>query len=195
MFAEVKTRMDGAIDRSLPTARNPMEGLVQHDAALNPGNSGGPLLDAEGRVVGVNTARVPWAEGIGFAVPSTTVRWVIAELERHGTVHRRRLGVRAHGVALAPREAARTGRERAIRITEVRGDSPGGRAGLRAGDLLLDAAGDPLASLADLQRVLVASRPDRTELRVLRDGRRLDLDVMLPRARSAPSTRGAAPPG
>jgi S1-C subfamily serine protease len=172
-----------AVDRSLSAGRRRMEGLVQHDAALNPGNSGGPLLDTEGEVAGVNAARVPWAEGIGFAVPAHTVRWVIDEIVRSGSVRRPRLGVQAQGVQLGPREAARTGRERAVRITEVRGGTPASRAGVRAGDLVLDAGGEAVASVSDLQRALVVGRPDHTGLRVLRDGRRIELAVRLPGGR------------
>lgn len=174
-----------AVDRTLRAARIRMEGLIQHDAAINPGNSGGPLLDAEGAVVGVNTARVPWADGIGFAVPGTTAGWVVGELLRHGVVRRRRLGIVAQGVALGPREAARTGRERAVRIAEVRGGTPAQRAGLKAGDLLLDAANLPISSVVDLHRALVEGAPDSAGLCVLRDGRRVSLEVSLPRGRAA----------
>lgn len=174
-----------AVDRTLRAARVRMEGLIQHDAAINPGNSGGPLLDAEGAVVGVNTARVPWADGIGFAVPGTTAGWVVGELLRHGVVRRRRLGIVAQGVALGPREAARTGRERAVRIAEVRGGTPAQRAGLKAGDLLLDAANLPLSSVVDLHRALVEGAPESAGLCVLRDGRRVSLEVSLPRGRAA----------
>lgn len=172
-----------AVERSLRAARVRMEGLVQHDAALNPGNSGGPLVSAEGAVVGINTARVPWAAGIGFAVPATTASWVVDQLQAHGSVKRRRLGVVAQGVVLGPREAARTGRERAVRISEVRGGTPAQRAGLKAGDLLLDAADTPVASMADLHRVLVVGAPERTGLCVLRDGRRFAVEVCLPQPR------------
>lgn len=165
-----------ALDRSVPTGRERLAGLIQHDAAINPGNSGGPLLDADGRVVGVNTARVPRAEGLGFAVPATTARWVVEELHQHGKVRRRALGIRARGVELGAREAARTGRDRAVRILEVRGGGVAGRAGLKAGDLVLDAAGGPVGTVVDLERALAGVAP-ATEVRVLREGRRLELGV------------------
>ncbi|MFZ5481382.1 MAG: S1C family serine protease, partial [Myxococcota bacterium] len=106
-----------ATDRALPARRGrPLEGLIQTDAAINPGNSGGPLVDAEGEVVGISTAIVPWAQGLGFAVPAHTAGWVASVLMRHGEVRRPVLGVHARSVDL---DARKTGRSRALHIVEV----------------------------------------------------------------------------
>ena len=78
-----------------------IESVVQHTAPINPGNSGGPLVDSAGRVIGVNTAVIAFAQGIGFAVPSSTATWVVQEILAHGQVRRRRLGVAAATVALS----------------------------------------------------------------------------------------------
>jgi S1-C subfamily serine protease len=169
-----------AHDRSLRTQGHPLEGLLQTDAAINPGNSGGPLLGADGLVVGVNTARAARADGIGFAVPSTTLSWVARELVEHQRVRRRQLGVRATGVPLGPRESARTGQTSAVRVAEVHGGSAAARSGVKAGDLLLDANGQTVCCVADLQQALLVGQPDVARLRVLRDGKRIELNVSLP---------------
>ena len=167
-----------ALDRSLPAGRHRITGLLQHDAAINPGNSGGPLLGPDGEVVGVNTARVQRAEGLGFAVPATTARWIAEELRAHGRVRRRAIGVRARGVELGAREAARTGRDRGVRILEVRGGGAAGRSGLRAGDLVLDADAVAVCAVSDLERALSGTHPEST-VRVLRDGRRVEIGLRL----------------
>ena len=176
-----------ALDRQVPAGRQRVDGLIQHDAAINPGNSGGPLLDAEGKVVGINTARVPAADGIGFAVPASTASWVVDELIAKGAVQRPILGITTEGIFLTPRDSARTGLDRALRLVEVRGNTPAQRAGLKAGDLLIEAGGLPVGNVSDLQRALVVGSPGSTALRVLREGRRIELSVELFRiaARSA----------
>ena len=91
-----------ALFRELPTRDGVLEGLIQTDASVNPGHSGGPLLDMEGRVVGINTAMLTPARGIGFAVPAHTASWVAAVLIQHGEVRRPYLGIRARGEELGP---------------------------------------------------------------------------------------------
>jgi len=157
-----------AIDRSLPSRDGMFEGLIQTDAAINPGNSGGPLLDMAGAVVGINTAVIPFAQGIGFAVPAATATWVAAVMMRRGEVRRPRLGVAARGEELEPRAALAAGQPRAVRILEVGDGSPAERAGLRAGDCLLRADHSALGSVDDLQRVMVLSDAPEVQLEVLR---------------------------
>jgi serine protease Do len=160
-----------AIDRSLPSGDGMFEGLIQTDAAINPGNSGGPLLDVAGNVVGINTAMVPYAQGIGFAVPADTASWVAAVLIRRGEVRRPLLGVAARGEELAPRDALAAGQPRAIRILDVGSGSPAQQAGLQPGDWLLRAEATPLGSVDDLQRVMVLSEVPEVRLEVLRGER------------------------
>ena len=154
-----------------------LEGLVQTDAAVNPGNSGGPLLDAEGRVVGVTTAMLPWARGIGFAVPATTATWVAAVLIQRGEVRRPFLGIAARGEELEPAVANEAGHLRGVRVLQVQPGTPAERAGLRPMDLLLFANGSPIATLDDLQRVMVLAAPPVIELEILRDHDRTKLDI------------------
>jgi S1-C subfamily serine protease len=157
------------------------EGLVQTDASINPGNSGGPLLDASGEVVGVNTAMLPWARGIGFAVPAHTASWIASVLIRDGEVRRPFLGIAARGEDLEPAIATASGQARAIRVLQVVDGSPAEVAGLAREDLLLGANGTPVQTLDDLQRVVVLASRAEVALEVLRREGRLNL-VIAPRA-------------
>lgn len=171
-----------ALYRNLPTPQGGLlEGLVQTDASINPGNSGGPLLDVRGEVVGVNTAMLPWARGIGFAVPAHTASWVASVLIREGAVRRPFLGIAARGEELDPASAREAGHPRAIRVLEIVDGSPAQAAGLARGDLLVAAGGSPVQTLDDLQRVLVLSPPAEIALEVLRGAGRETLAIR-PRA-------------
>lgn len=157
-----------ALYRNLPAANGLLEGLVQTDASINPGNSGGPLLDAQGQVVGLSTAIIPWARGIGFAVPAHTASWVASVLIRDGAVRRPFLGIAARGEDLDPVLIQSSGLSRGIRVLEVVEDSPAKAAGILRDDLLLGANGNPIQTLDDLQRVMVLSPPTELSLDVLR---------------------------
>jgi S1-C subfamily serine protease len=176
-----------ALYRDLPTPEGGLlQGLVQSDAAVNPGNSGGPLLDAGGTVVGVTTAMLPYARGIGFAVPAHTASWVAAVLLRDGEVRRPFLGVAVRSEELAPEVARASGQGRAVRVARVEPGTAAHEAGLREGDLLLAAGGAPLLTLDDLQRAMVlagAGAPDGIELRAWRGGEQLRVAVR-PRPRA-----------
>jgi len=164
-----------ALGRSLPVGRRGgpqrmVENVVQTDAALNPGNSGGALVDGRGRVVGINTAVA--GVGLGLAIPVNEVtRRIVAMLIAEGRVRRAWLGVAVGPRPLPPRVAGRLGREHAIEVIEVVEGSPAERAGLRAEDLLVDLDGVALARTDDLQRLMTAERID-TPVRatVVREG-------------------------
>jgi serine protease Do len=166
-----------ALFRELPTRDGVLEGLIQTDAAVNPGHSGGPLLDMEGRVVGINTAMLAPGRGIGFAVPAHTASWVAAVLIHDGQVRRPYLGIRARGEDLAPALARETGQVRAVRVVGVEPGTPAAEGGLSGGDLLLAANLSPVATLDDLARVLVLARPAVLDVEVLRAGARRHLSV------------------
>jgi serine protease Do len=170
-----------ALFRELPTRDTVLEGLIQTDAAVNPGHSGGPLLDMEGRVVGINTAMLFPARGIGFAVPAHTASWVAAVLIQSGEVRRPYLGIRARGEELGPALSRDTGQARGIRVVGVEPGTPAADGGLTGGDLLLAANQSPVATLDDLARVLVLSRPATLDVELLRAGARRRL-VVRPRA-------------
>jgi S1-C subfamily serine protease len=167
-----------ALHRNLGAPRGIiLEGLVQTDAAVNPGNSGGPLVDAHGAAVGVTTAMLPWARGIGFAVPARTASWVASTLIHEGEVRRPFLGISARGEDLEPGLAAGSGAPRAVRVLEVVAGSPAAAAGLRAGDLLVGAAGSAVETLDDVLRATVLGHPTEIPLDVLRGGRRCALAI------------------
>ncbi|BDG04538.1 S1C family serine protease [Anaeromyxobacter oryzae] len=167
-----------ALYRNLPAPQGgTLEGLVQTDASINPGNSGGPLLDAHGEVVGIATAMLPWARGIGFAIPAHTASWVASVLIREGEVRRPFLGIAARGEDLEPAVATEAGHPRAVRVLEIVEGSPAQAAGVRRDDLLVAADGSPVQTLDDLQRVLVLSARPEIGLEVLRGGRRQALAI------------------
>jgi S1-C subfamily serine protease len=148
-----------------------IDDVIQTDAALNPGNSGGPLLDSAGRVIGVNTAAIPSAQGLAFAVAINTVKWTTMELMRHGRVRRGRLGVVAQTAALPRRWMrendwpAATG----VRIKDVARGSAAAAAGLLAGDWLVGAQGEIVAEQADLLKLLIGDGASKTlALKILR---------------------------
>ena len=167
-----------ALYRSLPTGRGEvLEGLVQTDAAVNPGNSGGPLLDAWGDVIGVTTAMLPYANNIGFAVPARTAAWVTAVLMQHGEVKRPLLGISARAEELAPKSAAAHGQARGVRVIEVGKETTAKSIGLKPGDILLSANKSPLDTLDDLSRAMVLQGGGEIRLSVLRDDGKKELRV------------------
>src|SRR3954454_22702971 len=146
-----------ALGRSLPTSTRRragvVENVIQTDAALNPGNSGGALVDGSGCVVGVNTAVA--GVGLGLAVPiNAPTRRIPAALMRDGRVRRAYLGIAGGSRPLPPRVSSRLGRDRAIEVVEVVSRSPAERAGLRAEDLIVGLDGAPLRDVGDLQRLM-----------------------------------------
>ena len=146
-----------ALGRSLPTrsgaAVRLIEDVIQTDAALNPGNSGGALADSQARVVGINTAVA--GVGVGMAVPvNATTRRIISTLMRDGKVRRAYLGLVSMPAPLPAPLQERFGRASGLRVGEVVPGGPADRAGLRAGDLLLTAAGKPVEKAQDLQRLM-----------------------------------------
>jgi len=133
-----------------------MENLIQTDAALNPGNSGGPLVTSGGEIIGINTAAILGVQGISFAVPINTARVIIGVLLRHGRVRRSVIGVSGQDVPI-PRRLARyhhVGAERAVGVISIAPGSAADAAGLRARDLIVSFAGTPVAGIDDLIRLL-----------------------------------------
>jgi S1-C subfamily serine protease len=163
-----------ALGRSLPVragnARRVVDNVIQTDAALNPGNSGGALVDGRGRVVGVNTAVA--GVGLGLAVPiDAHTRRIISSLMADGRVRRAYLGIGGGERPLPPRLVARLGRDRGVEIAEIMDGSPAAAAGLQPEDLLVEAAGSELRSVADLQRLMTEQMIGRRiELVVVRQG-------------------------
>ena len=169
-----------ALGRSLPVGASGrvIDNVIQTDAALNPGNSGGALADGRGRVVGVNTAVA--GIGLGLAVPiNENTRRVIAALMTEGRVRRAYLGIAGGTRPLPPRFARELGRAACIEVVEVAPDSPADRAGVRAEDLIVAVEGETVESAVDLQRLMVADLIGAAlALSVIRHGRRIDVRLV-----------------
>lgn len=170
-----------ALGRSMRSATGRLlDNVVQTDAALNPGNSGGPLVDSAGAVIGVNTAVIMPAQGICFAIASNTAERVTIALIREGRVRRAYLGISAQDLPL-PRRVVRhfdLGHESGARVETVAPDSPAARGGMRAGDIIVALGDAPVTGVDDLQRSLTGGRiGDTLEVVVLRRDRRLALSV------------------
>jgi S1-C subfamily serine protease len=149
-----------ALGRSLRSRHGRLiEGIVQHTAALNPGNSGGPLVDSHGRVVGVNTAIIAMAQGIGFAVPATTAQWVLTEILTQGRVRRAYLGISGRDRPL-DRRLVRALDLPSMRAVEVMGrdaEGPASRSDLRPGDLIVAVNDVPVDGIDALYRLVSRS--------------------------------------
>jgi serine protease Do len=172
------------LGRSLPVGarggpHRVVENVIQTDAALNPGNSGGALVDGAGTVVGINTALA--GIGLGLAVPiNDATRVIISTLIRDGRVRRAHLGVAVAPRPLPPAAAQRLGRRAGVQVMQVIEGGPAENAGLRPGDLLLDLDGEQVTDAGDLQRLMVQERIGRTvEATVLRDGAQRTLKLLL----------------
>jgi S1-C subfamily serine protease len=167
-----------ALGRAIPArtrrASRIIENVIQTDAALNPGNSGGALVDSHGRVVGINTAVAGF--GLGLAVPiNDTTQRIVYALLHDGRVRRAYLGLATSPAPLPPVWADRTGQRSALRVVEVVAGSPAALSGLRPGDLVLGVDGTPLGDAQSLQRLMFEEAIGRrTEITVLRNGALVD---------------------
>jgi serine protease Do len=153
---------------------NARETFLQTDAAINPGNSGGPLVNLDGQVVGINTAissRGGGNDGVGFAIPINLAKWVADQLANGGTVHRAYLGVGIQSVDAKLAEQFGVKPRQGVLVTEVYPDTPAAKAGLKAGDVIVEYAGIAVNNPQDLQVIVERSKlGHRHELKVVRDG-------------------------
>jgi S1-C subfamily serine protease len=172
--ATVTAGVVSALGRSMRAQSGRLiEGIIQTDAALNPGNSGGPLVDSRGRVIGINTAVIAGAQGICFAVPVNTARFVIPRLIREGRVRRSWIGIGGQSIRLSRRrvQLSHLSGEAAVLVTEVAPGGPAARAGLEPRDIIVQIGDSDVVSVDDLQRMLTDELIGRSiEVLVLRDG-------------------------
>jgi S1-C subfamily serine protease len=170
-----------ALGRSMRSSSGRMmEEIIQTDAALNPGNSGGPLVDSQGRVIGVNTATIMGAQGLCFAVGIDTAKYIASQILQHGRVQRSWIGIQAQNVPLPRRLvyeyklAASSG----VMATNVDPESPAAKAGLRDGDILVSFAGENVSGIDELHRLLSADRVGKSlPLIALRGVHLMDMTV------------------
>jgi S1-C subfamily serine protease len=180
-----------ALGRSLRASTGRLvDDLIQTDAALNPGNSGGPLVSSHGEVVGINTAIIMGAQGICFAIGSNTAKFVLGELVRHGRVRRASIGIAAAQTRVPRRLRHEAGimQDSAVVIAGVEPKSPADHAGLTAGDMLIAVDGQPVTGADDLIRILTGELIGRTvEITLIRGGRRRTLSLVPEERRSRKS--------
>jgi S1-C subfamily serine protease len=178
----VSTGVISALNRDLRTDDGRLiENLIQHTAPLNPGNSGGPLVDSRGRVVGVNTAIIARAQGMGFAIPANTARLIVSQILKHGRVRRAFLGISARQRPLTRRMIRFHGLsiDQAVEVLDVNTGAPADRAGIQKGDFIVAANGEPLCGIDDLQSFLAEwpiGKP--VELTILRWTAQRDIRVV-----------------
>jgi S1-C subfamily serine protease len=188
----VSTGVVSALSRALRSREGRLiENIIQHTAPLNPGNSGGPLVDSRGRIVAVNTAIIAAAQGIGFSIPSNTAKWVVSQLLTHGRVRRGFLGI-AGGQRPLDRRWVRfhsLSREHAVEVVSVDSDGPAGKAGMRVGDLIVAIQGQDVSSVDDLHRFLAEWPVGRAvTLTVIRGRKKFDRDIVPTEASSQRNT-------
>ena len=168
-----------ALGRSLPTERGRVvDNVIQTDAALNPGNSGGALADGSGRVIGINTAVA--GVGLGLAVPvNAATRQIVGALMTEGRFRRAYLGIASGTRPLPPRVARALGREAGVEVVQVVEGTPAADAGLRPEDLIVELDGAPVTDVGDIQRLMVVEKIGAPiDVQVLREGRELQLSIV-----------------
>ncbi len=161
----------GALGRPLPGTDFVVEGLIQTDAAINPGNSGGPLADLDGKVIGMNTAMIPFAQGMGFAIPSETIKRIMDQITRNGRVVRPWLGISGMDVNKFVARRYNLAVEQGVLLAEVLQEAPARDAGLRVGDILVKIGDSKVEGMKDLVGALShLARGDEVSVQFVRNG-------------------------
>jgi serine protease Do len=158
-----------AIRRNIPSERGILENMIQTDAAINPGNSGGPLIDSEGHIIGINNAIIPFAHGIGFAIPINVAKDVANELISYGRVTRPWLGIL--GIDISPTLAAyyQLTTEEGALIVQINEESPADKAGLKPGDIIVEIEGKHMKGMEDVRHIIWKRKAGETiTLKILR---------------------------
>jgi S1-C subfamily serine protease len=178
----VSTGVVSALGRALRSADGRLiENIIQHTAPLNPGNSGGPLVDSRGRIIGVNTAIIAIAQGIGFSIPSDTAKWVVSQILTLGRVRRGHLGISAQQRPLARRLVRfyQLSADTGVEVMSVAPESPASRGGVQEGDLIVGMDGQDVANVDHIHRFL-SEWPvgNPVKLTIIRGQDRLEVEVV-----------------
>jgi len=180
--SSVSTGVVSALGRSMRSQSGRLiENIIQHTAPLNPGNSGGPLLDSRAQVAGVNTAIIAHAQGIGFAIPANTAQWVLSQILSHGRVRRGYLGIAGRERPIGRRlaRALELPFERAVEVLSVEAAGPAAAAGVRAGDWVIALNDTPVRHMDDMHRLLGELPLGQTvEVRLVRGTHKLTVAVV-----------------
>lgn len=157
-----------------------MESLIQTDASINTGNSGGPLINKEGKVIGVNTVKITSAEGIGFAVPIDIIKPILYKLERDGNFKEGYLGIFAYDSEIVPYLNKTIETNSGIYVASVNHGGPAYSAGIKVGDIILSVNGYEINKMTELRKIIYENGPgNRLKLRMIRDGKELEIEVLL----------------
>jgi serine protease Do len=159
-----------------------MEGLIQTDASINSGNSGGPLLNSAGQVIGINSAKAQSGEGLGFAIPINTAKPIVDEIKTKGEFKRSYIGIRGGNVAdfLQINPGINLGTKTGVYVAQIYSDSPAAKVGLKEGDIIIEVEGEEVRTMSQLISTLFRYRPgDTIDLTVLRMGRKMNFTVTL----------------
>lgn len=174
-----------ALKRHIHVEDHMYEDLIQTDASINPGNSGGALVDSSGQVIGVNTANIPFAQGIGFAIPINTGRRIAKEIIEHGRVLRPYLGISGITLNRQIAEYYNLNQDQGVLVVRLGRGSPAQRGGIQPGDTILQADGKPLQTWEDLQHILQEKKvAENLDVLVGREGRQGKMSIQLEEAPS-----------
>lgn len=174
-----------ALNRTLDINERQLK-LIQTDAAINPGNSGGALVNADGKVIGINSAKLAanGVEGMGFAIPINSVRTIVDELMSNGKVLRPYIGVGVFDKETAARQGYRLNAEKGVYVEEITLNGPADKAGIRRGDLILEIDGKEINKVGELRAAILEHKAgDTIRVKIERDGSKNDVDVVLEAAK------------
>jgi serine protease Do len=171
-----------ALNRTIHSRKGVFKDLVQTDAAINPGNSGGPLIDTEGRVIAISTAIIPYAQGIGFAIPINVAKYSSGEIILHGAVMSPWLGITGLNITEKVADQYELPIDKGVLVINTAPNSPAEKSGIRRGDIILEFDNKMVDRVEELQRILLERKPgEKAELTILRGLKKGRLEVILER--------------
>lgn len=157
-----------------------MEDLIQTDASINSGNSGGPLINSNGEVIGINTVKITTAEGIGFALPINVIKPILEKLKNSGTFQEGYLGIYAHDKEVVPYINSQVQLDRGIYVVSVDESGPSGKAGVKVGDIIISIDQNDIDKMIDLREYIYSKSPNtKVTLKIMRDNKEIDIVVTL----------------